>query len=100
MEFLNTLPYWIGALLLVLGAAAVVVSLIMLIVALLQSIAPIRHQAGGDKSGPMGGAAFNPVDWANLLQAVSKLPVWALAMLAGDAQIWFGMKLMGLKVFV
>ena len=91
---MNILSLIVGVILLVCGAVAVVLSVVMLAVAAIESV-----KAQISKAAPLGGGALSPADWANLLEAIAKLPGWAIAMLAGDVQIWFGLKLMGVNVF-
>ncbi len=84
-----------GNLLVIIGDITVLVGLLMIAISALQLGKGLLKKPG--TGGAAGGSG--PADWATLLEALGKLPIWALAMIAGDFQIWFGLRLLGVNIF-
>jgi hypothetical protein len=83
-----------GSILLICGLIIVVAAVLLVIISALQAM--ITLFSGRQTVAATGGGVD---DWARLAEAVGKLPVWAVAMLAGDVQIWLGLKLLGTELF-
>jgi hypothetical protein len=82
-----------GNILLICGVVVVIAAVVLLVIAAVQTFRTVFGSRGSDITG--GGAA----EWARLAEAIGKLPLWAIAMIAGDVQIWLGLKLLGMDVF-
>ena len=80
-----------GSILLICGLMIIIIGLMMLVAVTLKSLFTIlRSNRSGEPAGGSG-----PSDWATLAEAMAKLPIWAIALLAGDVQIWLGLRLLG-----
>jgi hypothetical protein len=75
------------------GIVTVLAGTILIVVAALTAWAVYRR---GPASGTTDAAG---VDWAKILEALSKVPQWMLAMIAGNAQIRIGFWLLGATLF-
>ncbi len=84
-----------GSILLFCGVLVVIIGLVILLVITVKLLFTVLGSTWGGE--PTGGSG--PSDWAKLVEAIAKLPIWALALLAGDVQIWLGLRLLGTNIF-
>jgi len=85
----------IGVTLIVFGGVIVIAGLVLIVIVTLTAL-------GVYLKPPKGGAesyAASGTDWAKLLEALSKLPQWMLAIIVGNAQILMGYWLLGATLF-
>jgi multisubunit Na+/H+ antiporter MnhB subunit len=74
------------------GIVTVLAGVCLIIVAALTAFYVYRQN-------PKNLVADSGVDWAKILEALSKLPQWMLAIIAGNAQILIGYWLLGATLF-
>jgi hypothetical protein len=83
-----------------LGEALVVLGLVVVILGVvLLAVAAVKLLCNLWPRGAAGGGAGDPADWAKLVEALNKLPTWALAIICGDVQIWLGLRIQGISIF-
>jgi hypothetical protein len=78
---------FLGIGLIVSGSACVILGIIILALAAIQ----LRKQMFPTAVAP-GAPGVSLPDLTNLIQAIVKVPQWLLAILAGDGQIWLGLR--------
>jgi hypothetical protein len=84
----------VGGILIFFGILTVLAGVILIIVAALTALHVYRR---GPTTSTTDYAAG--VDWAKILEALSKLPQWMLAIIVGNAQILVGYWLFGATLF-
>jgi hypothetical protein len=77
----------LGIGLIVSGLACVILGIIILALAAIQ----LRKQMFPSPAAP-GAPGVSLPDLTNLIEAIVKVPQWLLAILAGDGQIWLGLR--------
>jgi hypothetical protein len=84
----------VAAILIIFGILTVFAGVVLIMVAALTALHVYMR---GPKPSNTDFAAG--VDWAKILEALSKLPQWMLAIIAGNVQILVGYWLLGATVF-
>lgn len=81
---------FVGWLLLIGGLVLTVIGIVILLLGAIQLMRQMYHTAGGGGAAAPAAPGVNLADLTKLIEAIIKIPQWLLAILAGDAQIWFG----------
>lgn len=87
---------WVGTFLIASGVLLILGGLFSLALAAIQLARQI-FQLPANKS--FAASAVNLADLAKLIDAILKMPLWLLAIVAGDIQIWLGYLVEGRKLF-
>lgn len=87
---------WVGTFLILSGVLLIFAGLFSLALAAVQLARQIFQLPSANKS--LAATGVNLSDLSKLIDSILKMPLWLLAILAGDIQVWLGYLVEGRKL--